>query len=873
MNYKSILSGALVATTLLSAGISAVPAQAKELGSYPKIEVPTDKSKAPKKYAMIAKFTKQSKLEFLSAKSKLKEHTSVSGKKELAFIGLDKSDCGKDIARYTNVGMWEGKAVDVIYHLDSVTKAGFKGGEWIRFNSGSIGLTQGGYKEVKVTQRFVYHDTQKDAPVTGSYMTFNDIDAHQALGFSDATMKKVAKIYIAESAKKWIDVTEKNGMTYFGSPSEEDIDPNDPKGKMTMLFDGNAITYSFVKDWSGYNMNKELNWKNSEYDQYYGYRGEKPVRTETLAPTKLVSDKNEKDKKENTLDSVSEEYTYTIAHSVPAEEKQFYSKSYVVADILIPELELIKGSLKVTNSDGKDVTSLFEMQNEGNHVKIVAKKDTLAKPEFYGKDYKFNFNVKVKAGADLSKLKDKDGKITIPNTATVTKDGDKQSTNKTQTYLTPIKESIKKYIIDDGKAVDTDTITKQDPVSICRIDNIIPNDEFLKSVMLVDPLDKALEVADQSKIKVIASDAKANEVKVSENKEENATKAEDKKEETTDSSKDTSKEANKPATFANEAGKEEAGKKDTVNYDELIKQVQPIVDKYKNAKPDTKEHVVLSNAKLVSDVLVAKKAGQTAKDKEALESINKALAEKDEKLALTGDMKKDVETLKSVLEKAMASTPAKPDTSKPDASKPSDKPTDSSSDQGTGNAEESKGETEKEETDKPTADNATKEEIAEDVNKEMTGDATPKGEDVTKKGKLEVKDGKVTWTANNPSEFAGKKLSLIIPVKLKAGMKVSDLPQKDGEVQIPNTAKLVVNGKDVASNTVYVGVDKEIKEVPKEAPKPEDPKPEEPQQIEGDPKPKFLPQTGTDMMKTVGVGAIGVALGGVVGFLFGRKKK
>ena len=47
MNYKSILSGTLVATTLLSAEIYAVPAKAKEL--YSKIEVPTDKSKAPKK--------------------------------------------------------------------------------------------------------------------------------------------------------------------------------------------------------------------------------------------------------------------------------------------------------------------------------------------------------------------------------------------------------------------------------------------------------------------------------------------------------------------------------------------------------------------------------------------------------------------------------------------------------------------------------------------------------------------------------------------------------------------------------------------------------------------------------------------------------
>lgn len=111
----------------------------------------------------------------------------------------------------------------------------------------------------------------------------------------------------------------------------------------------------------------------------------------------------------------------------------------------------------------------------------------------------------------------------IPNTSTVTKDEDKQSTNKIQTHLTPIKESIKKYIIDDRKAVDIDTITKEDSVVAYYIDNVVPNDVLLKSLMLFDMLDKSLEVFDQNKIKVITFGAKVNEVKVSENKEEIAT--------------------------------------------------------------------------------------------------------------------------------------------------------------------------------------------------------------------------------------------------------------------------------------------------------------------------------------------------------------
>ena len=41
---------------------------------------------------------------------------------------------------------------------------------------------------------------------------------------------------------------------------------------------------------------------------------------------------------------------------------------------LIPELEIVKDSLKVTNSNRKDVTNLFENQTKRNRVKVFEKK-------------------------------------------------------------------------------------------------------------------------------------------------------------------------------------------------------------------------------------------------------------------------------------------------------------------------------------------------------------------------------------------------------------------------------------------------------------------------------------------------------------------
>lgn len=147
-NAKKVLSGVLVAGTLLTASMNTINsvANAEDIGNYPKAEVPTKDSEASNKYAMIAKFTDKTKLEFLSAKDKLKTVTSGAGNKIQAFVGLTTSDCGKDIAKYTNVGLWKGKEIDVIYKLDSFKKAGFKGGEWIEFNDKNIGLAQGGYK-------------------------------------------------------------------------------------------------------------------------------------------------------------------------------------------------------------------------------------------------------------------------------------------------------------------------------------------------------------------------------------------------------------------------------------------------------------------------------------------------------------------------------------------------------------------------------------------------------------------------------------------------------------------------------------------------------------------------------------------------------
>ena len=857
LTVNQVLSSVLVAGTLLTSSLGTVNAiaNAEDIGDYPKAEVPNKNSEASNQFAMIAKFTQKTKLEFLNAKNKLKDVKTKDGRAVKAYVGLTNNDCGKDMVKYTNVGLWKGKEVDVVYRLDQLTKAGFKGGEWIQFNNRNIGLAQGGYKEVKVTQRFVYHDSGKEADITGSYMTFNDIDAHQAIGFSDDTMNRVDKIYIDDKAKDWIKVVKKGNTTYFGSDSSEDINPNDPRGKMTMLFKGNAITYTFNKDWSTYNLDRELDYKNSQFDQYYGYIGEKPVPTETLKPAKLVSDHDEKDKTSNTLDQIGEEYDYTVSHSVPAEESQFYYKSYVIEDQLINELEIMKDSIKVTDSDGKDVTAKFDNQTEGNHLKISAKSDTLKNKDFYGKDYKVHFKVKVKTGASLEKYKDKDGNYVLPNTASVSKDGKKQETNKVTTKLTPNKSEIMKMIIDDGKAVDSDTLSKEDPVVTYRIDNVVPNDQFLKSLVLNDDVDKHLELLKDS-VKVIASNADDNKVTVDSSNSDNESSS------TTASSEDSTMSSDDTATSTTSSEKTKA-----VDVDSAIKTAQAIADKYKDAKSGTVESVVKNNADMVVNALESLKKGSNVAIDKNIEIVESALNPNAEANKPTGEEKEALETLKAILESIK------------DDMNPSSTESGKHDEQESTVDEEETSETLTDEAEAGKVDDSV---IQEDAKSEMTGDALPNGKDVTKEGKLEIKGNNISWTANHPQDFAGKKLTLVFQAKLKEGVKISDL--KDGK--IPNTAVMTVNGKDHKSNTVYVDVTPAKEKVtPKKEAKPTPPSSSSEstsESIEGDPKPKsipkqekpsYLPQTGTDAMKEVGIGVLGAGIGAIAGFFLGKKNK
>lgn len=860
---RKVLAGAMAIGTVgsmaLTTGLSI--ANAESIDKAPKAEEVTKTTQISSKYSFIARFNAQTKVEPFGT-GWHKTTKNVNGDIQ-AWTLLNPSDSqkGKVGVLYKNVGKYKGQNVNLkITVLD--WDPYFKKNRMISYGINSISHQQTGYNSVKQTWQYV-DDQGKPIDMAGTYMTFNDIDALQSIQFDKATSNNIAKIlYDKGSILQYFD---HNGQIEIKAKDNELHNNDDKQTMFTALFNGSSMTFEWKRDYKNTGKSQDYE-ENKDFggSEYFGYLGKKLAPTEMIAPTKKVTDNDEKNKDSNKLDTVQEGYNYSVYQEIPDEWTEFYYKNLSISDTLIPELEL-SGKVKVVDEGNKDRTSFFKDDSKGNELKFDATDSALKSADFYGHTYQLQVPVKIKAGANLDKYKDKEGKIVLPNTAKVKVNNDEKSTNKVTTTVPQlIKQKIEKYIIDDGKAVESDTLTKDDPVGTYRVDNVIPNDTIPKSVVLDDDLDDHLALVDGEKsIKVIVSDPNENEVKVNKGNADPSTsesKGSASTEKSTESSTKESSSEGKTSSATKDSSTSTTTstntKKETksADYDSALKSAQSIVDKYKDAKEGTVGHVILSDAQMTVNAIEGLKKGDKIAIDKNIEIIQNAMNSSGETNKPNATQKADFQKLIDILNGVSEGT----NVTTPSSSASKEETTDSS-----------KGQSNKEQSDEATANEATDSEIKEDASKEMTGDATPKGTDITNKGKLEITDGNhIKWTANNPKELVGKKISLIIQTKLKDGTKVSDI--KDGK--IPNTAKMTIDGKDVKSNTVYLGVDKAP-----ETPKKQETKPSSKENIPGDQKPKdvpkYMPQTGTDAMKEVGIGVAGLGLGGILGFLFGKKKK
>ncbi|MBC2164844.1 isopeptide-forming domain-containing fimbrial protein [Listeria booriae] len=77
--------------------------------------------------------------------------------------------------------------------------------------------------------------------------------------------------------------------------------------------------------------------------------------------------------------------------------------------------------------------------------------------------------------------------------------------------------------------------------------------------------------------------------------------------------------------------------------------------------------------------------------------------------------------------------------------------------------------------------------------------------DITDQGDVKVKEGLVSWKAKDPKSLAGQKLEAFLEVKVKDADNFSQfINAETGKIELPNIAKLLVNGEGIDSKKVIV---------------------------------------------------------------------
>ncbi|MBG9732284.1 hypothetical protein ABD87_22935 [Lysinibacillus sphaericus] len=466
----------------------------------PIVEVIKDNTVIPKDHEFVMKTTEKTSVKvFGNVKGAKTYQTNINAYPDknsavypdniVTAIPLEQNAVGSYGAIYENVGTYKGKPVNVrmtILGYDTWIADNNPYRPHVYINSKQMGINTGG-ADIKVRYEFLDGETGKVIQIKGIF-SIADIDSYQGVEvFNSPT--NVSKVFVTPtSPMKYSSTT--NGFGIFSDQFEEGgdgINGEHPDHIATMLFDSSAIEFKYYQDRfmtdyqppyramtevtiggqkykPGDAVNRPIaeQWRaanpTANFEKFFIYDGygytdinnggayfeisaNKPLRTEIAKPTKVVSDTDEFEVKENTISKKDELFTYTVEHFVPAEYSRFVYQSYEFADDLEDVLSV--ENVRITNELGMDVTNYFDVSIDAQSSKVIAKaKSAILKLDnnpittFYNHSYFFAIDAKIKNGADLSPYY-KNGIAHVPNKATVAVDGVPYVSNDVITKINP----------------------------------------------------------------------------------------------------------------------------------------------------------------------------------------------------------------------------------------------------------------------------------------------------------------------------------------------------------------------------------------------------------------------------------------------------
>lgn len=489
-NLKKLIVIPLLVITLI--GLGNINVSAKSISDI--VEVPTDQTKLPATYSFIAGYTENTEVLPFGSDKWYKTKTSALGDGDLQHDYWNLQNPSDDLrgevgVKYTNVGIYEGKTVDLKITVE----------DWEQYHNEKVYISYGAEDEIShrmtgtdfvdQTWKFYDHDTDEELEMTGTYIKITDLDNWQYVQMDKETSNRIYKAYVTESTA--VEYDEKYGEFRFGVIGEKNWQsPQEVPAKdsdVTFLIDGNSLRFKWAI---------QSDQKPNDYDytddgcgtEYFGFSATKDFASEIVNPTKTVTDIDEENVEENTLSNLEEEFKYSIYHKVPSEEKQFYYSSYVIEDQIIDELEIL--DVKVFDRNDEDVSEYYRISTDDNLVKVEATDNVLKQDTFYDNDYRVDVTVKIKEGADLNEYIT-DGGVFLPNVAKVTIDGEEKESNETLTNILEKNFEIEKNIIDDngdGYAQENEELTYEIMVSNTSANNntIIVKDEITDSQVVFD---------------------------------------------------------------------------------------------------------------------------------------------------------------------------------------------------------------------------------------------------------------------------------------------------------------------------------------------------------------------------------------------------
>ncbi len=185
----------------------------------------------------------------------------------------------------------------------------------------------------------------------------------------------------------------------------------------------------------------------------------------------------------------TETVTYTISNVVDSKTQEYFYSTYVISDTL--ENVLQYKSSQIINEDGTDVSDLFTISVNGNTITATANNTNIG--SFYGHTYSLVIQASIiSRNTDISSYCDKDGKATIPNTSTLTVDGNVYPSNTVNfTYKTK-SNSVDKYILDLNGEKSTEAQLYDNVVTYTG-NAVIKDSAEVTSIVLSDKLDSNLK--------------------------------------------------------------------------------------------------------------------------------------------------------------------------------------------------------------------------------------------------------------------------------------------------------------------------------------------------------------------------------------------